>query len=173
MTEKKKKKHLELYIQHYQQILLVGNQYLIPANTQRHYNVVSTSLRSHDIKARLLWRCVFAGIKQHNSSSWSELPRPHLVYGPFSHVKHIYISQGMTKPTIRPVWPAKTHQPIHPPSMTRVLVYPSLYSPKAVEGTCNQWSLRSDCADAKADLRLRWSQKSYCTFCHTLAHIFM
>ena len=29
-------------------------------------------------------------------------------------------------------------QPVHPPSMARVLVYPSMDSPEAVEGTCDQ-----------------------------------
>ena len=61
-------------------------------------------------------------------------------------------------------------QPVHPPSMTRVLVYPSLDSLEA-EGTCNQQRLRSDCADAQADLSLRWPHKSYCRFCHALAQI--
>ena len=32
-------------------------------------------------------------------------------------------------------------QPVHPPSMARVLVYPSLGSLGALEGTCNQWRL--------------------------------
>ena len=30
----------------------------------------------------------------------------------------------------------------------------------------------SDCADAHADLSLCWLYKSYCTFCHVLAHLF-
>ena len=47
-------------------------------------------------------------------------------------------------------------QPIHPPSMTMVLIYPSLDSLEA---------------DAKADLSLCWSHKSYCRFCCVLAHI--
>ena len=29
-------------------------------------------------------------------------------------------------------------QPVHPPSMARVLVHPSFDSPEAVEGTCDQ-----------------------------------
>ena len=29
----------------------------------------------------------------------------------------------------------------------------------------------SDCADAQADLSLRWSHKSYCKFCRELAQI--
>ena len=48
-------------------------------------------------------------------------------------------------------------QPAHPPSMARVLVYPSLNSLNAVEGTCDQQRLWSDCTDAQADLSLRWS----------------
>ena len=59
-------------------------------------------------------------------------------------------------------------QPIRPPSMARVLVYPSL---EAVEGTCDQRRLWSDCADAQADLSRRWSNKSPCRICRALAHI--
>ena len=40
------------------------------------------------------------------------------------------------------------------PSMARVFIHPSLDSPEAVEGTCNQRRLWSDCADAQADLSL-------------------
>ena len=32
-------------------------------------------------------------------------------------------------------------QTVHPPSMARILVHPSLDSLEAVEGTCNQWRL--------------------------------
>ena len=39
-------------------------------------------------------------------------------------------------------------QPVHPPSMSRLLIYPSLDSLKPVEGTCDQQRLWSDCADA-------------------------
>ena len=60
-------------------------------------------------------------------------------------------------------------QPVHPPSLARVLVYHSLDSPKAVEGTCNQQRLWSDCPAVQADLSLRWSHKSYCRFCHAPA----
>ena len=49
-----------------------------------------------------------------------------------------------------------SNKPLHPPSMARVLVYPSLDSPESVEGTCNQRRLWSDCADAQADLNLSW-----------------
>ena len=60
-------------------------------------------------------------------------------------------------------------QPVHPPSMARVLVYPSFNSPDAVKGTCDQRRLWSDSADAQSDLSLRWSHKSYCRFCRALA----
>ena len=53
-------------------------------------------------------------------------------------------------------------QPVHPLGTTKALVYPSLDSLDAVEGTCDQPSLWSDCADAQADLSIRWSHKSYC-----------
>ena len=60
-------------------------------------------------------------------------------------------------------------QPVYPLCMARVLVYLSLDSPEAVEGTCDQWRLWSDCADAQSDLSPRWSHGSYCRFCPSLA----
>ena len=33
-----------------------------------------------------------------------------------------------------------------------------------------QWRLWSDWADAQADLSLRWAHKSFCWFCHAVAH---
>ena len=48
--------------------------------------------------------------------------------------------------------------------MARVLGYPTLDSPEAVKGTCDPRRLRSDCADAQADLNLRWSHSTYCRF---------
>ena len=39
---------------------------------------------------------------------------------------------------IDPAQDKTSDQPVHPPSMARILVYPSLDSPKAVEGTCDQ-----------------------------------
>ena len=63
-------------------------------------------------------------------------------------------------------------QPIHPLSMGRLLVYPSWDSPQTVEGTCYQRRLWSDCVNAQADFRLRWSHKSYCRFCRALAQFF-
>ena len=63
-------------------------------------------------------------------------------------------------------------QPVHPPSMT-FLVYPSLDSLEAVEDTCDQRILWSDCADAQADPSLCWSHKSYCRFCRKLAQMYI
>ena len=63
-------------------------------------------------------------------------------------------------------------QPVYPPSIARVLVYASLDSLKAAEGTCDRRKLWSDCAYAQADLSLRRSHVSYCRFWHTLVHIF-
>ena len=34
-----------------------------------------------------------------------------------------------------------SYQPVYPPSMARVLIYPSLSSPEAVKGACDQWRL--------------------------------
>ena len=80
------------------------------------------------------------------------------------------MSQRTTKPTIKPVWPTKTDEPVYPPSMARVLIYPSLDNLEAVEGMCDQRRLWSECADAQADLSLFWSHKSYCRFCRALTH---
>ena len=52
------------------------------------------------------------------------------------------------------------------------LVYPYLNRLEAVEGTCDQRKLRSDCADAQADLSLLWLHKFYCGFCRALAQIY-
>ena len=60
-------------------------------------------------------------------------------------------------------------QPVHPPSMTRVFVYPVLDSLEAVEGICDQRRLWSDCADAQDDQSLHWSHKSCCRFCRAMA----
>ena len=62
-------------------------------------------------------------------------------------------------------------QSVQPPNMARVLLYPSLGSLEATEDTCDQRRLWLDWANAQADLSLHWSQKSYCRFCHALAHI--
>ena len=63
-----------------------------------------------------------------------------------------------------------SHQPVHPPSITRVLIYPSLDSLEAVKGTCDQRRLWSDCTHAQADLSLRWSLELYCRFCRALPY---
>ena len=63
-------------------------------------------------------------------------------------------------------------QHVNPPTTARVLVYPSLDSPEAVEGTCDQQRLWSDCADAQADLSLRCSHKSCCRISRALANMF-
>ena len=55
-------------------------------------------------------------------------------------------------------------QPVHPPSMARVLMYPSLDRLEAIKGTYDQARLLSDCSYAQAYLDLRWSHKSYCRF---------
>ena len=71
-------------------------------------------------------------------------------------------SHPSTKPTAGPVWQVDSDQPVHPhlPSTARVLLYPSLDSPEAAEGTCDQRRLRWDCTEAQADLILRWSHKT-------------
>ena len=55
-------------------------------------------------------------------------------------------------------------QVIHPLSMARGLVYPSLDSRETEEGSWDQQRLWSDYADVQADLSLLWSHKSYWGF---------
>ena len=62
-------------------------------------------------------------------------------------------------------------QPVHLPSIGWALVYAFLDSLEAVEGTCSQQRLWSNCLDAQADMSLRWLYKSYCRFCHALGNI--
>ena len=61
-----------------------------------------------------------------------------------------------------------TGKPVHPPSMTRVLIYPILDSLEAVEGRCDQRGHWSDCA---VDLSFHWLHKSYCRFCRALEYL--
>ena len=67
------------------------------------------------------------------------------------------MSQRTTKPTIRRVTSKLSDQPVYPPSTARILVYSSLDSLDSVEGTLDKRRHWSDCADAQADLSLRWS----------------
>ena len=57
------------------------------------------------------------------------------------------VKNQLTKPNCTRAWVASkdSDQPAVPPIMVRILVYPSLYSPEAVEG-CDQGRLRSDFA---------------------------
>ena len=55
-------------------------------------------------------------------------------------------------------------QPVHPRSMPRVLVYPSL------DGTPDHRRLGSDCADTQAELSFSWSIRSYCRFYRALTY---
>ena len=60
-------------------------------------------------------------------------------------------------------------QPVHPPSMAKDFIYPSLDSQEAVKDICNQRRFLSDCTDAQADPSLSWSHMSYCRFYRALA----
>ena len=62
----------------------------------------------------------------------------------FAYRNQKNISQRTTNNTC--VTSKDSDQPVHPPSMTRVLVYPTLNS-QEVEGTYNQQRLWSDCAE--------------------------
>ena len=81
------------------------------------------------------------------------------------------MSQHTTKPTVRPVWSAKTQisQYIHSVwqgfSFIPLLIAWKLLKAHALS---KDWS---DCKDAQADLNLCWSHKSYCRFCHALVQM--
>ena len=77
------------------------------------------------------------------------------------------LSQRMTKPSLRPVWPAKTQNSLYIHQVWQGFSSIPLWM-KAVWGTCYQRRLWSDSADAQADLSLHWSHKSYCRFCRAL-----
>ena len=66
---------------------------------------------------------------------------------------------------------SKDRSALSPSIMARFLVYPSLDSLEAVEGTCYQQRLWSDCVDVQADLSFHKSHKSYCWLCRVLALI--
>ena len=63
-------------------------------------------------------------------------------------------------------------QPVHPPSMPMVLVYPSFGLTGDRRRHLRSVKTLSDCADAQADLSLCWSHKSYIRFCRAQAHFF-
>ena len=63
-----------------------------------------------------------------------------------------------------------SNQSVHPPSVATILVYPSLDSLEAVEGTCEHED-SDQTADAQADWSVCWLHTSYCRFCQALAQI--
>ena len=54
------------------------------------------------------------------------------------------------------------NQTWHPPSVISVIAVQSVGSQGPKVSTCGQWRLWSDCADAQADLSLRWAHRSFC-----------
>ena len=60
-------------------------------------------------------------------------------------------------------------QPGHPPSLIRVFTVRSMGSLGPKLSSCGQQRLRSDWADAQADLSLRWAHMPFCWFCHAAA----
>ena len=65
---------------------------------------------------------------------------------------------------------ADSDQPGHLPSLIRVLAVHSIGSKGLEVSSCAQRRLRSDWADAQADLSLLWALMSFCWFCHAQAH---
>ena len=81
-----------------------------------------------------------------------------------------YLSRLTTKPTKWPVHPAKTQISLGTRPVWSVLAvgmkkhYVLSYPLSALQG------LRSDSADAQADPSLCWAHRSFCWFCHVVAH---
>ena len=82
-----------------------------------------------------------------------------------------YLSQSMIKPTIRLVRPAKTpislriHAVWSESFADRMcILQPPGYPKKDIPEPLPYW------VDIQADLSLCWSHRSYCRFCHVLAH---
>ena len=108
-------------------------------------------------------QCRF-GLDGTNAQADLNLHWANMFKGTFSNITaHINImSQGTTKPTMRPVWPAKTHISLHSHPVQKGFSFVPLWIARgAVEGTCDQRRIWSDCAD---DLRLRVSHKSIVGF---------
>ena len=59
----------------------------------------------------------------------------------------------------------------HPPSLIRVFAVRFMGSLGSKLSSCRQWRLRSDRADAQADLSLLWSHKPFCWFRHEAAQL--
>ena len=62
-------------------------------------------------------------------------------------------------------------QPRRPPSLIRVFLVHMKKRWVLNYSVSEQRKLRSDWADAQADLSLRWVQRSFCLFCHEAAHM--
>ena len=62
-------------------------------------------------------------------------------------------------------------QPGHLPSLTRVFAVRLMGSSGPKLSSSGQRRLRSDWADAQADLSLHWAHLPFCLFCHDVAHV--
>ena len=60
----------------------------------------------------------------------------------------------------------------HPPNLIRVFAVRSVGRWGPNVSWCGQRRLWSDWTDVEADLSLRWAQRSFCWFCHAMAHLF-
>ena len=71
------------------------------------------------------------------------------------------------KMTVRP---AKTQISLGIPQVWSVFTVHLMGSWGPNVSSCGQQRLRSDWADAQADMSLRWAQRPFCWFCHEVAH---
>ena len=69
------------------------------------------------------------------------------------------------KMTVRPGW---SESSLWTPRLIRVFAVRSMGSEGPKLSSCGQRRLRSDWADAQADLSLRWALMPFCWFCHIL-----
>ena len=105
-------------------------------------------VRDFCLISRWWWRQRVAGPQSDQSLCVLPMPKDHFPYGvaclfnrnELTHDK-TYNKKCMTS--------KDSAQPVHPPSMARVLVHLSLNNSEAVEGVCNQRRLWTDCADAR------------------------
>ena len=61
-------------------------------------------------------------------------------------------------------------QPAHSRSLIRIFTVRILHSQGCKVSSCGQRRLKSDCADAQADLSLRWAHMREGTFTHVVTH---
>ena len=84
---------------------------------------------------------------------------------------HLIYEQQHEKTHLRTCPPSEdSDQPAHSRSLIRIFTGRILDSQGCKVSPCGQRRLKSDCADAQADLSLRWAHISEGTFFHNESH---